>query len=297
MKPGDRKPGERIARREQQSLTSSERAKLGPPQGKRPEPSESEEEKLRREMEEVENFRMPLMDHLIELKNRLLKALAALVVGVLVSLFFSSELVEFIGRPYREAGGGLAMVHSPFEGIFVILRISVLGGVMFAMPVISWQIWQFVAPGLYATERKIVAPLSISSTTLFMLGAGFCYYGVFPYAFPFLLNVIDLEMGNISVDGYLSAVTRMMLAFGVCFQGPVVSLFLSRIGLIDHLDMWRSFCYAVVVIFVLAALITPPDPLTQSLLAIPLILLYVLSTGIAWVFTTKVRDDEDEAAS
>ena len=294
MMPGDRKPGQPIARRKQRGLTDAERAKLGPPPGKRPAPKGtlSAEEKLRREIEEVENFRMPLMEHLIELRNRLFKAIAALLVGVLVSLYFSGELVDFIGRPYREAGGGLAMVHSPFEGVYVILRISVLGGILFSTPVISWQIWQFVAPGLYATERKVVAPLSMSSTVLFFLGGAFCYYGIFPYAFPFMLNVVDLEMGNISVDGYLSAVTRMMLAFGVCFQMPVVSLFLSRIGLIDHLDMWNSFRYAVVAIFVLAALITPPDPLTQSLLAVPLIVLYLFSTAVAWVFTTKVREDE-----
>ncbi|NCG21545.1 MAG: twin-arginine translocase subunit TatC, partial [Rhodobacterales bacterium] len=178
-------------------------------------------------------------------------------------------------------------MNSPFEGFYTYLRVALFGGVAIASPVIMFQLWQFVAPGLYNSERRVVIPLAFTSTVLFFSGAAFCYYAIFPYAFPFFLSVLDLE-ASLSVSGYLSAVIKMMGAFGLCFQLPVITWFAARMGLIDHRDLIDSFRYAVVGIFVIAAVITPPAPLTQSLLAGPLIILYIISIGVARLATTKV---------
>lgn len=252
-------------------------------------------EELDERLDEVESFRMPLIEHLVELKNRLIWAILAMVVGTAISFTYALEIFNFLTEPFILAlsqsegvQGSLSLITGPFEGVMTWLKVSVIGGLVLALPVVSWQVWSFVAPGLYKTEQKVVAPLAISSMFLFLLGAGFCYYGIFPYAFPFFIEVLGVDV-NLSVEGYLSAVIRMMLAFGLCFQIPVVSWFLARAGLIDHRDMVYGFRYAMVVIFVLAAVITPPDPLTQTLLAVPMVLLYALGILIAKLSSTKVR--------
>ncbi len=248
------------------------------------------------EVDEVEQNRMPLLEHLVELRRRLLISAAAILVGMVVSFTVFDWLFLWLTAPVVDAlaandiDGGLAIVHSPFEGIYTYFKVALVGGFVFSSPLVALQVWLFVAPGLYHTERRIVIPLSAASTMLFLAGAGFCYYVIFPVAFPFFFSVID-AVPNLSVDGYLSAIVRMMLAFGLCFQLPVVTFFLARMGLIDHKDMISSFRYAVVGIFVIAALITPPEVLTQLMLAMPLICLYVIGIGVAWIATTKVRAD------
>lgn len=261
--------------------------------------AEDELNRLDRELSEVEGYRMPLMDHLIELKDRLLRAIAAVVLGTIVGFIYAREVYDFLTQPFvaalEEAGveGGLALVSSPFEGIYTYFRVAIIAGIVLSSPVVSYQIWQFVAPGLYKSERRLVLPLSLSSVVLFLAGSAFCFYGIFPYAFPFFIDVLGVDV-NLSVDGYLKSVLRMMLAFGVSFQMPVVTLFISRAGLVDGRDMYNGFRYAVVAIFVVAALITPPDPMTQSMLAVPLILLYALSIVLAYFFSTKQRQDEED---
>ncbi|MBX2803022.1 MAG: twin-arginine translocase subunit TatC [Myxococcales bacterium] len=253
--------------------------------------SDEEEETL----DEVDQFRMPLLEHLKELRNRLLWTVGAMSIAFGISLYFATDIIDFlkipIDRALLDAGvdGGLAIVSGPFEGVYAWLRAAFLGSIVLSSPIIAWQVWGFVAPGLYKTERRIVLPLTVSSTFLFGAGAAFAYYVIFPVAFPFFFTVIDADV-NLSVQGYLSAVVKMMLAFGVCFQLPVGSFFLARMGLIDHKDMLSSFRYAVVGIFVIAALITPPDILTQSLLALPLVGLYGIGIVVARVFSTKERD-------
>ncbi len=247
--------------------------------------------------DEVELHRMPLLEHLKELRDRMVWSAGALVVGMLVSLAFTDEIIAFITAPAvvalesSGAEGGLSIVNSPFEGIYVYLRAAFLGALVLSSPVISWQIWGFIAPGLYKTERRLVLPLTVASTGLFLAGAGFAYYVIFPYAFPFFFTIIEADV-SLSMEGYLGAVVRMMIAFGVCFQLPVVVFFLAKLGLIDARDLIKGFRYAVVAIFVVAAMITPPEVLTQMLLAAPLVGLYGVGIVVAWLFTTKVRDEE-----
>ena len=283
----------------------TERAHLGPPPGaeavarRRAELADERAlERLEKELDEVESYRMPLMEHLIELKDRVLYSLVALVIGTCIGLYFAKEIYAYLIMPFEIAisknpliNGGLSLVSSPFEGVYTYLRVGLVAGIVLSLPVVSFQIWQFVAPGLYKTERNIVWPLSVASVVLFLMGAAFCYFGIFPYAFPLFIEILEVDV-NLSVNGYLSSIISMMLAFGACFQLPVASFFLSRIGLIDAQDLKGGFRYAIVVIFVIAALITPPDPLTQTLLAIPMVLLYGVAIVIAWLSSTKTRDAE-----
>jgi sec-independent protein translocase protein TatC len=269
-------------------------------------------------VDEMEHGRMPLLDHLRELRRRLMRAAAAVVVGMACCIWFTDELLAFLTAPVRQTlgdlrdtnvdrlylwlsspvqpalegvqvEGTLAITSSPLEGVMTYMMVGLIGGVVVASPVVAYEVWAFVAPGLYAKEKRVVVPLALASTLMFGVGCLFSYAIIFPLSFPFFLSVIDAE-AVLSVDGYLQAVTRMTMAFGACFQLPVATWFLARIGLIDHYDMIKAFRYAVVVIFIVAAIITPPDVLTQILLGVPLCLLYVLGIGVAWASTTKVRE-------
>lgn len=305
--PQDQPPGAAPvqARRNQPALSDEARARLGTPPGHEAELERlkalreaSELDRLQKELDEVEEYRMPLMEHLIELRDRLIKAAIALVIGMAVGVNFGAELFDFLKKPFVEAmanaegvSGGLSLTTSPFEGMAVYMKVGLIAGFILASPVISWQIWGFVAPGLYKTERKMVAPLAASSVFLFLSGAAFCYYFIFPYAFPFFINVLKVDV-NLSVDGYLTAIVHMMLAFGMCFQLPIGSFFAARMGFVDHIDLAKGFRYAVVAIFIVAAIITPPDVVTQTMIGIPMVLLYILGIGVAYMFTTKVRTVE-----
>lgn len=288
---------------EPRRLSDADRARLGEPPGRaaleaslRERQAEAELEKIQSELDEVESYRMPLMEHLIELRDRVIKAVLALAIGCGVGFAYSREVFEFLQAPFVRAlsetqgvEGGLSLVNSPFEGFVTYFKVAFIAGLALSMPVIAWQGWQFIAPGLYKTERNVVLPLTISSVGLFAAGATFCYALIFPYAFPFFINVLGVDV-NLSVNGYLSSVIHMMVAFGACFQIPVGAFFLARIGLIDHHDMWGSFRYAVIVIFIVAAIITPPDIVTQTMIGLPMVGLYLIGIMIARIFTTKVRE-------
>lgn len=245
-------------------------------------------------LDEVERNRMPLLEHLRELRTRLMWSIAALTLGMMASLGYAEQIYDWLTAPFINAitatgvDGGLSMVNSPFEGVYTYLWVAFIGGLALASPMVVLQIWLFIAPGLYTSEKRLVVPLAFSSTLLFGAGALFCYYLIFPFAFPWFLQVIDVQ-ANLSVAGYLEATLKMMGAFGLSFQLPIAVFVLARMGLIDHHDMVQYIRYAIVAIFVVAAIITPPDVLTQCLLALPLMFLYVVSIGVAWAFTTKVH--------
>jgi sec-independent protein translocase protein TatC len=259
---------------------------------------EDELERLDREIDEVEAFRMPLMEHLIELKDRLIKSVVATFLGGLIGLYFSADLYAILIAPFNDAASKSGLSVTPslvtiglYEGINVYFKIAFIGGISLASPVLTWQFWQFIAPGLYKTERRVVAPLWLSSLSLFIAGAVFCYYVIFPSAFPFFFSVIDANV-TVSADDYLSSVMQMMIAFGACFQMPIGAYFAARLGFIDHKDMLAGFRWATVVIFIVAAILTPsPDMLSQVLLAMPMMLLYGVGIVVAYFSSTKVRTD------
>jgi sec-independent protein translocase protein TatC len=270
------------------------------------------------ELDEVERNRMPLIEHLRELRKRVVIAASAIFLGAIGGLFVATDVYDFLRAPIMAVfheqprtrmdvfylwisgpvralvpsphiQGSLNVGNSPLEGMYSFFQIGLITGLVAAGPVVAWQIWRFVAPALYSNEKRWMFPLALSSSALFVSGALFCYAVIFPVSFPFFLTTLEAS-AVISVQGYLEAVVRMLIGFGLCFQLPVVTWFLARIGLIDHRDLIKGFRYAVVGIFVVAAIVTPtPDVLTQTLLALPLIVLYVLGIGVAWLWSTKRR--------
>jgi sec-independent protein translocase protein TatC len=267
---------------------------------------------------EADAHRMPLMEHLFELRRRLIIAAIALLIGVVVCLWISEDIIDILSAPVRlvlkneepsglidqmymeltspimsaiggrKAPGNLTVIGS-LEGMYTYLRVSLLGGAVLTSPILAYQIWAFIAPGLYKSERRYILPLAAASSFLFTLGAAFAYVVILPVAFSLFMTILDVEV-NLSIDDAIKTVVRILLAFGICYQLPVVAWFLARIGLIDHKDMIRGFRYAVVGIFAIAALITPPDILTQVLLGIPLVILYGVGIVVARISSTKVRD-------
>jgi len=277
--------------------------------------------------DEVEVSRMPLMEHLKELRYRIMVSGGTLIASMFVGMSAANTVFAFLTAPIRllleggksypevdafylwltspmraalpivfdteKVSGTLAMTTSPLEGIGTWFSVALYTAAAIASPVIAYQGWQFVAPGLYATERKVVIPLAFASTMLFFLGMSFGYLIMVPVVMPFFLRVLEVE-AILSVEGYLNTLMKMLLAFGVSFQLPIVVWFGARLGFIDHTDMIKGFRYAVVVLFVIAAIVTPPDVLTQILVGVPMTLLYILSIGVAYIWTTKVREPEEE---
>ena len=242
--------------------------------------------------ENVEQLRMPLLEHLRELRRRLIISLVAIGLGMVVCFSFAEPIWEFLVAPMaaalEESGKGTMAIHEPLEGFITYIKIAALAGAALAIPVLFYQAWQFVAPGLYPNEQRFIMPMVVASTCLFAAGASFGYFVIFRFAFPFFLEIIadDVE-AVLSINSYLGVATKLLFAFGFCFQLPVVVFALARVGLIHHRDMINVFKFAVVASFVVSAIITPPDVLSQALMAGPLILLYGVGIMIAWIFSTK----------
>jgi sec-independent protein translocase protein TatC len=234
------------------------------------------------------DVRMPLTAHLEELRTRLIWAILAIAVGALACWVVIAQLVAFLLAPLEQLRPAESLVIGTglTEAFFTKLKVAVIGGIFLSSPVVFYQAWKFVAPGLYERERRVALPFSIAASFFFVAGAAFCYWLVFPVAFEFFLK----EFGSIGVAAqiriseYLTFASRMLLAFGITFELPVATFFLARVGLVTHrtlIDWWR---YAVVVIFVVAAVLTPgPDMASQFLMAAPLLALYVLSIGVAYM--------------
>jgi len=249
---------------------------------------------------------MPLLEHLKELKQRVVISLFALAIGFAICMVFAEEIYTVLAQPMEDAlakreGGGNMSIIAPLEGVMTWLRVGFFGGIVLSFPVIAYQLWLFVVPGLHTHEKNRIAPLVFVSVLLMLLGASFGYFVIFRFGFPFFLSIMSSGAeANISLASYLSTSLKLMVGFGVCFQLPVVIYFCARIGLLDARDMIDKFRYGIVIIFLVSAIMTPPDPMTQVLMAAPLTVLYVLSIGVAHLFSTKVRmeaeDDETDEA-
>lgn len=240
----------------------------------------------------VDSYRMPILEHLRELRQRVLVSLRTLLVTVIGSFFFANDLFQWLARPMNEAlkatGAGTLAVTQTTEAFMVQMKVAGLAGVFLASPVLFWQVWRFVAPGLYDTEKKYVLPLVVASTFLFVTGAAFAYFGVFTYGFPLFLEMNGENVTAVlSIDSYLSFAITLLVAFGASFQLPVVVFFLARVGVLNHVDMIRGFRYGVVLIAVVAAILTPPDIVSMSMMGVPLLALYGLGIVVARLFSTK----------
>jgi sec-independent protein translocase protein TatC len=246
-------------------------------------------------MTHPDDARMPLIEHLRELRTRLLWCVYTMVPAFAASFLYSREIFDFLAAPMNDAlraGGGGSLAVLEFTEFFVVqMKVAGLAALFASAPMIAWQVWRFVAPGLYDTERRVVVPLALSSSTLFIGGAVFCYYAIFRLGFPFFLEMNGPDIRAVlSVNSYLGMVTTMLVSFGLAFQLPVVVWFLARLGLVDARDLIHGFRYAIVGIFIVAAILTPsPDAFTQALMAGPLVVLYVVGIAVAALSTTKKR--------
>ncbi len=248
---------------------------------------------------------MPLTAHLDELRTRLIRSLIAIGIGFAVAYGFAETLVTWILAPLTALHPDQSLVIGTgvTDAFFTKLKVSFVAGVFLMSPVVFFQAWRFVAPGMYETERRLAVPFSIAATVFFFAGAAFCYFVVFPVAFRFFLE----EFGSVGiapqirVTEYLTFASRMLLAFGITFELPVATFFLARLGLVTHRTMIGWTRYAIVTIFVVAAVLTPgPDIASQVLMATPLLLLYALSIGIAWAVARPgpaAEDDEGETSA
>lgn len=232
---------------------------------------------------------MTLTEHLEELRWCLLRSVIAVLVGSTVCYFFSNAIFAFMVAPLREnlqPGQGLIGT-SVTEAFFSEIKVAIAAGVLFTCPYIFYQIWRFISPGLSGGEKKLVLPFVLCASLFFLGGAYFCYRIVLPVAFKYFVEQYD-TMGvlpAIRIGEYFTFFFRMVLAFGITFELPVFTFFLVRLGLWNYRLMISSFRYAILVIFVLAAILTPtPDVINQSLLALPMLVLYVASIGVAYVW-------------
>ena len=220
--------------------------------------------------------------------------LITLVVVFIASFSFAMDIFSWIAAPMVEAlaaSHGTMAVTQATEGFAVQMRVASLTALFIGSPVLFYQLWRFVAPGLYDTEKRWVMPLMAASTALFLGGAAFAYFVVFPFGFPIFLSMNGPNIQAVlSIQSYLGFATTILVGFGVSFQLPVVVWFLSRVGMIDHIDMMRGFRYSIVAIFVIAGILTPPDVYSQVLMAGPMVLLYAVGIVVARFATTKKRE-------
>ena len=239
-----------------------------------------------------------LKPHLIELRKRLFISVMTVIVMFVVCFSFWNQILDFIIAPLQNTlPDNQKMVFLEVqEPFFVAMKVAFFTGFLFSLPIIFWQFWLFVAPGLYENEKKYVIPFVISATFMFLVGAAFCYYVVVPIGFAFLINFgQQLFSAMLNIGGYVGFFTKLVIAFGIAFELPVITFFLAKLGLVDDKMLKNSFRYAIVVIFIFAAVMTPPDILSQFLMAVPLIGLYGLSIFIAaQVNPAKNEEPEQE---
>lgn len=250
---------------------------------------------------DVDASTAPLIDHLIELRNRLLWSIVALAIAFAGCLYFATEIFEFLVRPLRAAfpeGEGRLVYTQLYEAFFVEIKVAVFGAFVIAFPIIANQIWLFVAPGLYKNEKRAFLPFLLATPILFTLGAALAYFVVMPTAFRFFLGyqgqIAGLEQEALpAVGNYLSLVMRFIIAFGVAFLLPVLILLLNRAGIVSRAQLVGARKYVIVCAFIVAAIFTPPDPISQLMLAVPLCLLFEISLLIIRV--TERRRKKAEA--
>jgi sec-independent protein translocase protein TatC len=240
---------------------------------------------------------MTLTDHLSELRRCLMICGAAWLVAFLISYAFGERLFELMAEPVRQAlpeGSSLVFINAT-EPFFTILKVSALSGIVCSFPIIAWQLWRFVAPGLYKHEKRLAFPFVVCSSGCFGLGTFFGFTLVFPMVFSFLVNY-GVSVGGVqamlSMGSYLTLATRLLLAFGLIFELPIVIFFLARLGIVDHKWLAKKRKFALLMAFVIGAVLTPPDLFSQTSIALPFIVLYEIGIVVARLFGKKKSDDE-----
>jgi len=250
---------------------------------------------------DIDDSQAPLLDHLVELRGRLLRAFLAFAVAFAVCFYFSGDIFSFLVRPLTAAfppGQGKLIYTKLYEAFFVEVKIAMFAAFFVSFPVIANQLWAFVAPGLYAKEKKAFLPFLIATPILFTMGAALAYYVVMPTAFHFFLS-FEGQKGGLKLEAlpgtgdYLGLVMQFILAFGISFLLPVLLMLLNRAGIFTRAQCVAARRYAIVGIFIIAAVATPPDVGSQLLLAVPLLLLFEGTLLLMWF--TERRDAKERA--
>lgn len=249
-----------------------------------------------------------LRPHLVELRKRLMIMAGSVIVLFFVCFYFHEPIMHWMDQPLRDVLAAIAnmdgqhatqgqLITSQVGGtFFVALKVSFFAALFFSIPILLWQIWQFVAPGLYANEKKMLMPFIFGGTAMFTVGVLFAYYIVVPYGFEFLITFgySSNYAALITIEDYVGFFTKIMFGFGIAFELPVFAYFLALLGLIDDRMMTGFFKYAILIIFIVAAMLTPPDVLTQFLMAVPLIILYGISILIVRVVNPAPPIEEED---
>jgi len=246
----------------------------------------------------MDETRLPLTDHLAELRTRIIRIMLAWVVGAGAAWSYSDEIFRLLLAPAVHAlGEGQSLqAIAPAEIFFSYVKCALLAGFIFALPVIFWQVWAFVAPGLYASEKNAIVPFVIISTGLFVGGAVFGYFEILPLMFQFFTSYDnDWVKSAWTMREVFELTTSMFLAFGLAFELPVIVFFLAVAGVVDAPTLFRGTRYAVLVIFIAAAIITPsPDWVSQTLLGVPMVILYLIGVAVAYLFGPKRQSETSQ---
>ena len=249
---------------------------------------------------------MSFWEHIAELRRRLFRIVIGVVAGFTISWGFAAQIIEVLKQPLLRAWDKAEVLGEPDLMVLGIqdplmndVRVALMGGIFIALPVIFYQVWMFVSPGLYRHEKRFVIPFVCTSAAMFALGSAFAFRFVLPFGYQWLLEYggttyrVQLELGN-----YLKGTTRLLLTFGLVFEFPLLVAFLAKTGAITHLSLLKFWKGAVVIIFIVAGFLTPPEPVSQSLMAGPMILLFFLSVGVAYLINpgeAEVERKDDPA--
>ena len=256
----------------------------------------------RADEDDIEASKAPLIEHLIELRRRLIWSLVAIFIAFLICFWFAKPIYNLLLWPYQVAVGVDAPIEliytAPQEFLFTQMKLALFGAVFIAFPVIASQIYMFVAPGLYRSERQAFLPFLVATPILFLLGAALVYFAVMPLAMKFFLSMQQTGDAQVQihltakVSEYLSLIMALILGFGICFQLPVLLTLLARAGFITSAGLKRYRRHAIFAVFCVAAVLTPPDPISQISLAVPTVLLYELS-----IYAVRLAEKKHAAAT
>lgn len=245
----------------------------------------------------VEEDKLPFTEHLSELRDRLIRCFIAVGVGFVISYFFKEKLFDILNAPLvKVMGVETKMIFTGLpEAFFTYMKLAFISGIVLATPVLFYEFWMFISPGLYRTEKKFLIPAILLSMIFFIIGSSFGYFIVFPYGFKFLLGFASANiMAMPSMKEYLAFSSKMLLAFGFVFELPLVLTLMARMGLVTVEFLKKNRKYAILIIFIVAALVTPgPDVISQLMMALPLMVLYEMSILGARVFGKKKNIEEE----
>jgi sec-independent protein translocase protein TatC len=241
---------------------------------------------------------MSLMEHLEELRKRIVHSAAYLAVGFVVAYFFHERLYGFVQAPLDRLHIKLNYTH-PMDPLNLYLQVALIGGAILASPFILYQVWLFIAPGLYQKEKRFVIPFMAATVGLFLAGASFGYFFVLPGA----LKILIIDFGNrfnpmVTIEEYTGFFLSVILGLGISFEMPILIFFLALFGIVSPQFLWKNIRYAILIIFIVAAIITPsPDPWTMCIYAVPMLTLYLIGIGVAWWVHPERRRKREKAAA